>query len=183
MQQFLKWTLEEIRKEGSMMSWMEEKRYEWAPLVASMLKNLLDGHTFVVITDDDREWFSNYMLKSINNRNKNRPILPFVSLHALFPNINQIKNKEDIELLEDMLSQVFPNGYTFFYIGKNSDIKMQIAKHKDENFMWIMDEHIQNSFYLLSSDENLDIKLIQLFKLLDKSIDAVLFAEVTFENE
>ena len=49
--------------------------------------------------------------------------------------------------------------------------------------MWIMDEHIQNSFYLLSSDENLDIKLIQLFKLLDKSIDAVLFAEVTFENE
>ena len=60
---------------------------------------------------------------------------------------------------------------------------MQIAKRKDDSFMWIMDEHLQNSFYLLSDDDSLDIKLIQLFRLLDKSIDAVLFAEVNFENE
>ncbi|MBV5278304.1 MAG: hypothetical protein J0647_04610, partial [Campylobacteraceae bacterium] len=37
MQQFLKWTLEEIRKDSSTMSWMEEKRFEWVPLAASML--------------------------------------------------------------------------------------------------------------------------------------------------
>ena len=180
MQQFLKWTLEEIRKEGSMISWMEEKRFEWVPLCASMLKNLLDGHTFIVLTDDEREWFGNYIMDTINASTKDRPLLPFVSLKALYPSLTYIKNNEDIELLENLLSQIFPNGYTFFYIGKNSDIKMQIVKRRDDSFMWVFDEHLQNSFYLQTADDNLDIKLIQLFKLLNKSINAVLFAEVTF---
>ena len=183
MQQFLKWTLEEIRKDGSTMSWMEEKRFEWVPLAASMLKNLMNGHTFIIITDDDREWFCHYMLKAVNSQSKHRPLLPFIGLQALYPNLYQIKTREDIELLENLLLQSFPQGYTFFYVGKNSDIKMQIAKRKDDSFMWIMDEDLQNSFYLLSEDDSLDIKLIQLFRLLDKSINAVLFAEVTFENE
>jgi hypothetical protein len=182
-QQFLKWTLEQIRKEGSMMSWMEEKRFEWVPLTASMLKRLLDGHTFIVISDDECEWFCHYMTHSINHHSKHRPLIPFVSLQSLYPNLAQIKTKEDIELLENLLLQLFPAGYTFFYVGKNSDVKMQIAKRKDDSFIWVMDEHLQNSFYLQTSDDTLDIKLIQLFKLLDKSIDAVLFAEVTFENE
>ena len=183
MQQFLKWTLEEIRKDGSTMSWMEEKRFEWVPLAASMLKNLMNGHTFIIITDDDREWFCHYMLKAVNSQSKHRPLLPFIGLQALYPNLYQIKTRDDIELLENLLLQAFPQGYTFFYVGKNSDIKMQIAKRKDDSFMWIMDEDLQNSFYLLSEDDSLDIKLIQLFRLLDKSINAVLFAEVTFENE
>ena len=183
MQQFLKWTLEEIRKDGSTMSWMEEKRFEWVPLAASMLKNLMNGHTFIIISDDDREWFCHYMLKAVNSQSKHRPLLPFIALQALYPNLYQIKTKEDIELLENLLKQSLPQGYTFFYVGKNSDIKMQIAKRKDDSFMWIMDEDLQNSFYLLSEDDSLDIKLIQLFRLLDKSINAVLFAEVTFENE
>ncbi len=183
MQQFLKWTLEEIRKDGSTMSWMEEKRFEWVPLAASMLKNLMNGHTFIIITDDDREWFCHYMLKAVNSQSKHRPLLPFIGLQALYPNLYQIKTRDDIELLENLLLQSFPQGYTFFYVGKNSDIKMQIAKRKDDSFMWIMDEDLQNSFYLLSEDDSLDIKLIQLFRLLDKSINAVLFAEVTFENE
>ena len=183
MQQFLKWTLEEIRKDGSTMSWMEEKRFEWVPLAASMLKNLMNGHTFIIITDDDREWFCHYMLKAVNSQSKHRPLLPFIGLQALYPNLYQIKTREDIELLENLLLQSFPQGYTFFYVGKNSDIKMQIAKRKDDSFMWIMDEDLQNSFYLLSEDDSLDIKLIQLFRLLDRSINAVLFAEVTFENE
>ncbi|WP_298028296.1 HobA family DNA replication regulator [uncultured Campylobacter sp.] len=37
---------------------------------------------------------------------------------------------------------------------------------------------MQNSFYMSESDPSLDLKLIQLFKILDKSIDAVLFDEV-----
>ena len=35
MQQLLKWTLQTIREEESSFSWMEEYRYEWAPLVKS----------------------------------------------------------------------------------------------------------------------------------------------------
>ena len=42
----------------------------------------------------------------------------------------------------------------------------------------IAEEQAQNSFTLSSSDENLDIKLLNLYKLFDKSIDAVLFAKV-----
>ncbi len=183
MQKFLKWTLQTIRKDGSMMSWMEEKRFEWVPLVSSMIKNLLNGYTIVIVTDDDREWFNNYIVRKINAQGKNRPLLPFVSLKTFYPNISSIKTKEDIELLEDLFGQTFLNGHLFFYIGKSNDIKMQLAKRHDESFMWILDERQQNSFYLASSDSFLDIKLIQLFKLLDKSIDAVLFAEVSLEDE
>ncbi len=182
MQKFLKWTLEHIRKDGSMMSWMEEKRFEWVPLNVSMLKNLMAGHTIVIITDDEREWFCDYMLRDINRLSKNRPLLPFVSLKSFYPNLKTIKTKEDIELLENMLYQTFSNGFTYFYIGKNSNIKMQIAKRRDDSFIWVMDEQLQNSFFLSSGDENLDIKLIQLYKLLNKSINALLFAEVDLED-
>ena len=68
MQQLLKWTLETIRKDGSMMSWMEEKRFEWVPLVSSMLHNLLAGQTIIIITDFDREWFGEYALTKINEK-------------------------------------------------------------------------------------------------------------------
>ena len=44
--------------------------------------------------------------------------------------------------------------------------------------MWLFDEQAQNSFYLSSSDEMLDIKLLSLYKLFDKSVDVVLFAKV-----
>jgi len=183
MQKFLKWTLKTIRKDGSMMSWMEEKRFEWVPLASSMLEKLLAGQTIIVITDEDRAWFGEYILKGINSNNKNRPLLPFVSIRTFFPNIQQLKTREDVELLEDMLSQSFLNGYSFFYVGKSNDIKMQLAKRSDDGFLWVLDEHMQNSFYLSSGDEMLDIKLIQLYRLLDKSIDAVLFAEVSLEDE
>jgi hypothetical protein len=183
MQKFLKWTLNSIRKDGSLMSWMEEKRFEWVPLASSMLTNLLRGRTIIVITDDDREWFGDYIIKSVNASGKNRPLLPFISLRTFFPSISGVKTKEDIELLEDMFSQTFLNGHIFFYIGRSNDIKMQLAKRHDESFMWVLDEHLQNSFYLSSGDDLLDIKLIQLFRLLDKSIDAVLFAEVDLEDD
>ncbi len=183
MQKFLKWTLDNIRKDSSAMSWMEEKRFEWVPLNISMLKNLLDGHTIILVTDDDREWFCEYILKDINKLAKNRPLLPFFSLKSLYPNLRNIKTNMDIELLENMLYQAFPNGYTYFYIGKNNNIKMQIIKRRNDSFVWVMDEQLQNSFFLNSNDENLDIKLIQLYKLLDKSINALLFAEVDFESE
>ncbi|MBE2984788.1 HobA family DNA replication regulator [Campylobacter sp. RM9344] len=178
MQDLIKWTLEAIRNEGSLMSWMEERRVEWTPLLASRLKYLLDGRTFIVITDDERTWFEEYLIKKINRASSARPLLPFVSLRALYPMLDEINSKEQILLLEDMLSLAFPNGYVYFYIGKSVDKRSQIAKGADDSYMWLFDEQAQNSFYLSSNDENLDIKLITLFRLFDKSIDAVLFAKV-----
>ena len=183
MQAFLKWTLETIRKEGSWMSWMEEKRLEWVPLAASRLQNLMNGHTFIVVTDEDREWFAHYMISSINRNTNSRPLLPFVSFKTFFPNLDQWRSREEIALLEDMLSLAFPNGYTLFYVGKSNDFKSQIAKQRDDSFMWLLDEQMQNSFYLSSSDELLDVKLIQLYKLMEKTINALLFAEVSVEDE
>lgn len=178
MQQLLKWTLDAIREDGSMMSWMEENRFEWVPLAASALENIISGHTIIILTDKEREWFGSYILSSINKPGKNRPLLPFMSFGAIFADTENIKNDEDMQLLEDMLSLSFPGGYNFFYIGKSDDKRAEIAKRKDNSFLWIMDEHFQNSFYFNSNDELLDMKLIQLMRLFDKSIDAALFAEI-----
>ncbi|WP_169974888.1 MULTISPECIES: HobA family DNA replication regulator [unclassified Campylobacter] len=178
MSDFIKWTLEAIRDEGSLMSWMEERRTEWTPLLASKLKFLLEGRAFILITDSERFWFEKYFLKNINKPTNSRPVLPFFSLRALYPSFDSISSKEEISLLQDMLSLAFPNGYVFFYVGKSNDKSAQIAKGKDDSYMWLFDEQAQNSFYLSSSDELLDIKLLSLYKLFDKSIDAALFAKV-----
>ena len=178
MQEFIKWTLDAIREEGAQMSWMEERRVEWTPLLASRLKFLLEERTFIVVTDDERAWFEAYLLKKINRPSSARPLLPFVSLRVLYPSIDEINSKEQIALLEDMLSSTFPNGYVYFYVGKSVDSRAQIAKGSDDSYMWLFDEQAQNSFFLSSNDENLDVKLILLFKLFDKSVDAALFNKV-----
>ena len=105
-------------------------------------------------------------------------MLPFFSLKALYPSFEAISSKEEAALLLDMLSLAFPNGYVFFYIGKSAEKSSQIAKGKDDSYMWLFDEQAQNSFYLSSSDEMLDIKLLSLYKLFDKSVDVALFAKV-----
>ncbi|MDL0089114.1 HobA family DNA replication regulator [Campylobacter gastrosuis] len=180
MQEFMKWTLDAIRKEGISMNWMEERRVEWALLLAPRLKHLLNGKTFIVITDEDRSWFETYLLKNINKPGLLRPLLPFVSLKSFYPNADELTSKEQILLLEDMLSIALPNGYVYFYIGKSSSKRADIAKLNDDSYMWLFDEQMQNSFYLSSTDENLDTKLLTLFKLFNKSIDATLFAEISF---
>jgi len=178
MQDFLKWTLEAIREDSSRMSWMEEKRFDWVPLISSSLSCLLDGTTFIIITDRQREWFGKYLVEMLNKPTKNRPLLPFFSFKSIFSSGMEQLNKEGIETLDDLLSISFANGYRYFYIGSSNDSKASLAKSRDDSLMWIMDEHLPNSFYLNSNDELLDIKLIQLARLLDKSIDVALFGEV-----
>ena len=182
MQKFLQWTLEAIREDDALMSWMEEKRFEWVPLVSSALKSVLLGHTFIILTDKKREWFGKYLSQSLNSFDKNRPLLPIVSLDELCINIDEANSKEKIAMIEDMLSVAFPNGYTFFYIGQSSSQRAKIVKHSERSFLWVMDEQLQNSFYLNSNDDLLDIKLIQLARLFNKSIDAVLFNEISMAD-
>ncbi|PID48339.1 MAG: hypothetical protein CR967_00460 [Proteobacteria bacterium] len=176
MKKYLDWTLKNIRKSDN-FSWMEERRLEWVPLAISRLQTILEGKTFIVLTDPQREWFSSYMLSSINSHVNKRPFLPFVDLKTFFPNLGSLKNAEDIDLLEDLLNISFPNGYVFFYVGQSNNFNFQIAKKRDDSFMWILDEYIQNSFFLSLKDKDLDLKLIQLYKLLDKTIDVLLFPE------
>jgi hypothetical protein len=179
---FSSWTLEQIRKGGSSMSWMEEKRFEWVPLAASSINRLINAQTFLLITDNDREWFGEYILKRLNKASFDRPLLPILSLASIFPHVDSIKDSEQMALLDDMLSLSFPNGYTYFYIGKGNHPRAKIAKSKDNALKWLFNERAQNSFYMNAEDENLDIKLIQLIALFDKSIDAILFSEVDSEG-
>lgn len=179
MQDFMKWTLEAIRREGQAMSWMEDRRMEWAPLLASRLGYLLNGASFVLITDKEREWFERYFLQNINKVGALRPFLPFISLRSLYPDFDAISSKEQIALLNDMLSISFSTGFIYFYIGRSDDRRATIAKSNENSYMWLFDEQAPNSFYLSSDDENLDIKLISLFKLFDRSINATLFSKVS----
>jgi hypothetical protein len=178
MKALLSWTLETIRKEKSDFSWMEEYRYEWAPLVKSSVSQILEGKSVLIITDEQYQWFGTYIINHINNLQKNRPLLPVYSLTDCFPNLKSIHTTQEIQLLEDMLEISYPNGYYLWYIGRGDHPYTKIAYRNEESFLWIMDEEVQNSFAFRSSDPLLDIKLLQLYKLFDTTLSAALFGDI-----
>ena len=161
---------------------MEEHRFDWAPLVYSAISKILDGKTVLVLTDEPRKWFAQYILSKINDLEKNRPLLPFYQLGECFPGLQNIKSVEEISLLEDMLDISYPNGYFIWYIGKGDHPYTKITYRCDDNFLWLMDDEVQNSFHLRSSDRILDIKLVQLYKLFDETLSAALFGDLELES-
>ena len=175
---FLDWTINYLRYDKTDMSWIEEKKFNWVPLTTNFLKTLFSGKTIIIITDEDRDWLGRYILRHFNKRNKLRPLLPLFELRTLYPYSDKIETTEERELLYDMLYISSPNGFMFWYIGKSSDKKFDIVKRKEESYLWIFDDEIQNSFFLSSLDDRLDFKLLQLIRLLDKSIDAVMFNKI-----
>lgn len=182
MQTLSSFTLDKIREQGSCLEWMEEQRFEWVSLVANFLSRAVDGKTIIVATDKEREWLASYIINKLNQSFIERPLLPVVSLMNIFPKLDNIKENEEYEILEDMLEFAFPNGYTYLYIGDGRDKMSTLPKREKNSFLWLIDEKSQNGFYLSSSDKILDIKLLSLVNLLDKSLDAALFAEVDLES-
>ena len=181
MKQLLQWTLETIRKEDSCFSWMEEYRYEWTPLVQSAIMQATEGKTVLIVTDESHGWFGTYILNAINSLGKNRPFLPFYKLIESFPNLQNIRSTQDIELLEDMLDISYPNGYYIWYIGRGDHPYTKLVYRNDNNFLWVVDEEVQNSFTLRSLDPLLDIKLIQLYKLFDLALSEAIFGDLDLE--
>ena len=182
MQQLLSWTLDTIREEKSSFSWMEECRYEWAPLVKNAISQLIDGKSILILTDDRCNWFGKYLLSKMNDISQNRPFLPIYHLNDSFPHLKTIQTAEDISILEDLFEISHPDGYYIWYIGEASHPYTKIAYRNDDSFLWVIDEEIQNSFLLRSKDGLLDIKLLQLYKLFDKTISAVLFGELELKK-
>jgi hypothetical protein len=84
--------------------------------------------------------------------------------------------------MEDMLDISFPGGYFIWYIGDSAYNYTKIAYHNDENFLWVMNDEVPNSFPFRDSDPLLDIKLIQLYKLFDQTVEAVLYGEVDLDE-
>jgi len=178
MPDFAQWSLDAIREEGGSLSWLEEHRFEWSKTTAFALEQILNGKTIILITDEKRKWFENYILSSINGVLLERPLIPIISIDNIYTHYNNINGGEMIDIIDDMVSLSFKNDYFFWYIGKGDDKRSDIAKRKDESYFWIFDEDFNNAFTLKSYDANLDIKLLQLYKLFDASLNAAMFGEV-----
>ncbi len=181
MQQLLEWTLSAIRSENSDFSWMEEFRFDWVPPVKSAVARILEGQTVLVLTDPAREWFGRYVIGSINRPERRRPYVPFYPLEQIFPNLKEIESSQDLQLLEDMLEISFPGGYLLWYIGEGSHRYTKIAYRNETNFLWLLDEQVPGSFTLRRHDPLLDIKLLQLYRLFDRTVEAALFNEVALD--
>lgn len=177
MQDLSKFTYELAQKDVN-LTWLIAKSDDWTSNLSSKLRFLLDERTFILICDDERSWFEEYFLKNINRSMKERPFLPFFSLKSLYPNRKNLKNFDNFPYLDDMLNLCFPKGYVYFYIGESKDELYELAKSSENSYMWIIGKKVQNAFYIDKDDENLDIKLLSLYKIFDKSIDSVLFSEV-----
>ncbi|MGP1449561.1 MAG: HobA family DNA replication regulator [Wolinella sp.] len=181
MQDLLKWTIETIRNDESMMSWLEERKFEWVPLAANAIRHILDGYSVIVMTDSERNWFGSYIAASVNKPQKNRPYMPVYNIKSIYPNIECIKNSEDYALIHDMLSISFKEQYLFWYIGKSDDSRAKLAFGKDESFCWLLDDEMHNSFMLRSSNDLLDMQLFQLYRIFDKTLSAALFGQVSLD--
>lgn len=171
------WVLEQIREDNPFMAWLEERRFDFVPPVQNSIEQIMKGSTIVLITDHDRRWFSQYILQKLNDPSQNRPMLPIVCLESIYPHYSHIKTTESLEMIEDMLSLSYGEKYFFWYVGKGADKKADLAKRNDRSMLWVMDEEIQNSFLLDSFDKMLDLKLLHLYRLFDKTLSGALFGD------
>ena len=179
MQEFINWTVDTIRHDKYLGSWIEERKYDWVPLISKSVHNLIEKEKSVlIITDKDFDWYMKYILTNINKSKHNRPLLPFYDFNSFNSDLDSIKTENDIELIKDMLDISFPKGYFFWYIGKSQSKRATLAKFSNKPLLWIMDEELPNSFVLRSNDESLDMKLLQMYRLFDKTLSAALFAEI-----
>jgi hypothetical protein len=173
----LTWTLDTIRSDSSMMSWMEERRYEWTPLIEKAIVQIINGASVVLVTDSKRRWLSKYILTTINDSSKNRPLFPIFELETTFPSFDKVF-LDGVESIDDMYSLAFKENFLFWYIGISSHPNLSIAKSNSSSLLWVMDEELQNSFFLRSNDELIDIKLMQMVRLFDKTLDSALIGEI-----
>lgn len=178
MQNFAQWSLDAIREEGGCLSWLEEQRFDWTTTTSQALEQIINGKTIILVTDEKRKWLESYILSSINSARQDRPLLPIVSIDCIYSHFNSVSNTEMLDVVEDMISLSHKDEYFFWYIGKGDNKRADIAKRKDSSYFWIFDETYLNAFNLRSYDKLLDIKLLQLFGLLNLSLNAAMFGEV-----
>ena len=176
--EFAQWSLDAIREEGGCFSWIEEHRFDWTTTTSLALEQILNGKTIILITDRKRKWLENYLLCTLNSVGQERPLIPIISIDGMYKQYNSVSGGEMIDVVEDMISLSHKDDYFFWYIGKGDDKRADIAKRKDSSYFWIFDEEFHNGFTLKSYDPIIDIKLLQLYKLFDASLNATMFGEV-----
>lgn len=172
------WTLNYIRS-NSYLDWLDERKFEWVSVVQDFAQRVIDATNIIVFTDSKRLWFKEYLRQTLNSKEQLRPFLPVFFLDEFTAQIEQFSFAEDYDLFIDMLDLSYKKNYIFWYIGNTKENTFNLSRKKDDTFLWVMDEEISNSFFMRSNDELLDIKLVQLAKMLNKTIDAFLFGEIS----
>lgn len=175
---FAQWSLDAIREEGGSLSWLEELRFEWSKTTAYALEQILSGKTIILIVDEKRKWLEHYILSCLNSVSPERPLIPIISIDSIYTHYDKVSGGEMIDIVDDMINITFKDECFFWYIGKGDDKRSDIAKRKDKSYFWIFDEDFNNAFTLKSYDSSLDIKLLQLYKLFNSSLNAAMFGEV-----
>jgi len=164
-----------IRKKN--YKWMEERRLEFVPLLSEFLNHFLEPKAILIVTDEKRKWYSEYLINKINKFNSFQPqFYPFYILENIVPQIKFAKTKDDFDKIEDMLNVSFEE-YIFWYIGAESEL-FKFSKRKPDSFYWTMDTDFSNNFFLKSLDPYLDDKLIHLADVVCESLNAAVFEEV-----
>lgn len=174
----MKWMLETIRAEGASFNWVEEHRFEWTTTTASAVNQIVAGKTIVLVTDRKRKWFQHYISTTINQLSNDRPMIPLISLDRIYPEFDQMTSGDAMKMLADMLELSFGGNYFFWYVGKGNDPRSEIVKRDDNSVLWLLDEEFGNAMKLRSYDPYLDMKMMQLYRLFELSLNAVLFGEV-----
>jgi len=178
MRDFAQWSLDTLREDGGNLSWLEEYRFDWTTTTSHALEQILNGKTIILITDGKRKWFEHYIISSINAPSCERPLLPIVCIESIYAHFNTVSGGEMIDIVDDLISLSYKEDYFFWYIGKGDDKRADIAKRRDNSYFWIFDEDYHNAFTMKSYDSNLDINLLQLYKLFNASLNATMFGEV-----
>ena len=173
---FANWTLWLLRKSGDSLAlaWLEERRHDWCNVAYHFIDSVIFKESAIILcTDDKRAWFGNYVLQNINTA-KSRPLLPIFYMNSILPHSTELNT----QLIEDMLNVAFKN-HIIWYIGRTDNNKLAtLAIEQQNNFIWAFDSNFHKAFHLDSNEANVDIKLLQLFSVLDKSIDAIMFDEL-----
>lgn len=95
---FVQWTTNAIKEGGVSMGWFDERRFDWCQIAHRFSSSIINGHTILLCTDPQRQWFANYIIQNINTRN-GRPLVPITNINTMIP-----KGIEtNINLIEDML--------------------------------------------------------------------------------
>lgn len=172
---FANWTLGLLRKseDALALAWLEERRFNWCGVAYRFINNVIFKESAIILcTDSKRAWFGNYILQNINTA-KSRPLLPIFYMNSILPHSTELNT----QLIEDMFNIAFKN-HIIWYIGCTDNKLATLAIEQQNSFIWAFDNNSHEAFHLDSNEANVDIKLLQLFFVLDKSIDAIMFDEL-----
>ncbi|RDU66113.1 hypothetical protein CQA53_04755 [Helicobacter didelphidarum] len=186
MQSINEWMLKTLRNDAEHLNampshWLEIIRDTWTPLIMRAISFILNDGTFLLCTDSKRSWLQTYILSKLNSLEVRRPYIPIYSFDVSLLKLLCSKKDSDNGALQDVLNMSY-HRYALWYIGKIDNDIAKFALEIPESFLWVLDESLENSFMLQSSDLNLDFKLIQAYRIFEQALFAGICGEFHIEE-